>query len=82
LVLYTKNSRKAWGDFMLDKAISHDLQEETIEAKARWFQSLSLQDRMDLLCFFTDMILSNNPKIVDQKDAQPIAGRVRVLSKT
>lgn len=67
---------------MVDKAISHDREEETIEAKARWFQSLSLSERMELLCFFTDLILKNNPKIMEQKDAQPIAGRVRVLSKT
>ena len=66
----------------MDKAISHDRQEETLEAKARWFQSLSLSERMDLLCFFTDLILSNNPEIVEQKDAQPIPGRVRVLTKT
>ena len=67
---------------MMMKAISHDRQEETSEAKARWFQSLSLSERMDLLCSFTDLILSNNPEIVEQKDAQPVAGRVRVLSKT
>ncbi len=61
--------------------ISHDLAEETPEAKARWFQSLSLQERMDLLCFFTDLVLENNPLIVERKDAEPIAGRIRVLSK-
>ena len=65
----------------MSEAVSHDRQEETLEAKARWFQSLSLSERMDLLCFFTDLILTNNPQIVEQKDAQPIAGRVRVLSK-
>ena len=62
------------------KTISHDWQEETPEAKARWFQSLSLTERMDLLCCFTDLILSHNPKIAEQKDAQPIEGRVRVLT--
>lgn len=67
---------------MADKTISHNFQEETMEAKARWFQSLSLQERMDMLCFFTDLILSNNPKIAEQKDAKPVAGRVIVLSKT
>ena len=61
--------------------VSHDRQEETLEAKARWFQSLSLSERMDLLCFYTDLILSNNPKIVEQKDAQPVKGRVLVVSK-
>ncbi len=61
--------------------ISHELAEETLEAKARWFQSLTLSERMDLLCFFTDLVLENNPLIVERKDAKPIAGRVRVLSK-
>ena len=61
--------------------ISHDLAEEAPEAKVRWFQSLSRSERMDLLCFFTDLILENNPSIVERKDAEPIVGRVRVLSK-
>ena len=61
--------------------ISHELAEETPEAKARWFQSLSLSERMDLLCSFTDLVLENNPLIVERKDAEPVAGRVRVLSK-
>lgn len=61
--------------------ISHDRQEETPEAKARWFQSLSFAERMDILCLFTDMILSVNPRIVE-KDVKPIAGRVLVLSET
>jgi hypothetical protein len=61
--------------------ISHKLAEETPEAKADWFQSLSLSERMDLLCLFTDLILENNPLIVERKDAKPIAGRFLVLSK-
>ncbi|MBM4048044.1 MAG: hypothetical protein FJ279_23325 [Planctomycetes bacterium] len=65
----------------MNPTISHDRQEETIEAKARWFQSLSLAERMEVFCAYTDLILSVNPRIVEQKDAQPIAGRVRVLSK-
>ena len=60
--------------------VSHDLEEETPEAKARWFQSLSLSERMDMLCFFTDLVLENNPRIVERKDAEPVTGRVRVLS--
>ena len=63
------------------EAVSHDLKEETPEAKARWFQSLSLTERMEMLCQFTDLVLENNPMIVERKDDQPAAGRVRVLSK-
>ncbi len=56
---------------------------ETLEAKARWFRSLSLEERMELLCEFTDMILGLNPDIVEQKDyAQPASGRVLVLRQT
>lgn len=64
----------------MDKTISHDRREETPEAKARWFQSLSLSERMDLLCYYTDLILTSKPKIVEQKKAQSTSGRVRVLS--
>jgi len=66
---------------MIGKTISHDRREETPEAKARWFQSLPLSERMDLLCFFTDLILSSNPQIVEQKRAKPIADRIRVLTE-
>jgi hypothetical protein len=65
---------------MMNSGISHDRQEETAEAKARWFQSLPLSERMELLCAFTDLILAVNPRIVEQRDAQPRTGRVRVLS--
>jgi len=65
----------------MKRSISHDRKEETIEAKARWFQSLSLEERMDLLCQYTDLILSVNPEIVEQKDAQPVEGRVLVLTE-
>ena len=62
--------------------ISHDRADESIEAKARWFQSLSLEERMDMLCWFTDMILEVNPRIVEQKNAEPVAGRVLALEQT
>lgn len=63
----------------MDASISHNRDEETPEAKARWFQSLSLEERMDYLCALTDLILENNPDIVKQKDAQSSPGRVRVV---
>ncbi len=65
----------------MNKILSHDRKEETPEGKARWFQSLSLKERADLLCQFTDMILFINPNIGEKKDAQPVAGRVLVLSQ-
>jgi len=66
----------------MKRSVSHNREEETIEAKARWFQSLSLDERIELLCQYTDMILAVNPRIVEQKDAQSVRGRVRVLSES
>ena len=61
--------------------ISHDISEETIESKAKWFQSLSLTKRMDILCFYTDLAISINPKLQELKIAKQITGRIQVLSK-
>ena len=47
--------------------VSHNRDEETMEAKARWFQSLTLAERMDMLCAFTDLALSVNPTLQEHK---------------
>ena len=60
--------------------VSHDREEETPEAKARWFQSLTVIERMDLLCDFTDLALSVNPHLADQKNAQQTRQRIQLLS--
>ena len=60
--------------------ISHSREEETIEAKVAWYQSLTLSERMDVFCEFTDLALELNPTLPDTKDAQQTQGRVRVLS--
>lgn len=65
-----------------DGSISHDRNEETPEAKVRWFRSLSMQERMEMLCAFTDLSLSITPSLQEQKHAQPIAGRIQIISKT
>jgi hypothetical protein len=65
------------------KSISHDRADETPEAKARWFQSLSLEERMNVLCSLVDLALQNNPELAERKtNAQSTQGRVRVLSAT
>lgn len=67
---------------MLNPTISHTRQAESPEAKARWFQSLTLAERMELLCSFTDLVLENNPTIMEQRDAQPTSKRIRIISTT
>jgi len=63
----------------MSRTISHNRADETIEAKTRWFRSLPLSERMEMLCEFTDLALTANPRLMEQKDAEPIEGRVRVL---
>ena len=67
--------------FAMNQSISHDRTEESIEAKARWFQSLPLEERMELLCAFTDLALTLNPDLPNQKDAPPTDRRVQIITK-
>ncbi len=66
----------------MNTTVTHDRAEESIEAKALWFRSLTLTERMDMLCAFTELLLMTNPKIVEQKDVEPIEGRILVLTAT
>lgn len=63
------------------ESVSHSFADESIEAKTQWFQSLSLEERMNLLVTFTNLILQNNPGIAEKKHARPASDRIRVLSK-
>jgi hypothetical protein len=65
---------------LMTERISHDRNDESLEAKAQWFQSLSLAERMELLCEFTELVLENNPQVTEVGRAQSSAGRVCVLS--
>jgi len=61
--------------------VSHDREEETLAAKTRWFQSLSVEERMRWLCDFTDFALEMNPNLPRLKRAQSITGRIQILTK-
>jgi hypothetical protein len=63
-------------------SVSHDRAEETPEAKARWFRSLSMAERMQVLCDLTDLALSVNPDLMEKKRAEPSPGRIQVISAT
>jgi hypothetical protein len=65
---------------MIKGTVSHSWEAETPEAKARWSQSLTLEERMDLLCDFTDLALSMNPDIIKRKDAEQRAKGIRIIS--
>ena len=61
--------------------VCHDRAEESLAAKARWFQSLPLSERMELLCSFTNLALENNPRLAEKKNARPTSDRICILSK-
>jgi hypothetical protein len=65
----------------MNKYISHNRDDESIEAKVRWFRSLSIEDRMELLCCYTDLALELNPELMDKKDDQSFGRRIQILSK-
>jgi hypothetical protein len=65
----------------LKKILSHDMLEETPEAKALWFQSLSIQERMEMLDAFTDLILELRPEVAERKHAQPFKGSILIVSE-
>ena len=48
----------------MNLSVSHDIRDESLPAKAKWFQSLSLEERMDVFVAFTNLMLENNPEIV------------------
>jgi hypothetical protein len=62
--------------------VSHDPAEERPEAKAAWFRSLSMEERMELLCEITNLALEINPSIQDKRDDGPPSGSVQTLSRT
>ena len=66
----------------MKKKISHSRSDETIEAKARWYRSLPLSERMEILCSFTDLALEINPNLPDVKDAEQVKRGIRIVSKT
>ena len=61
--------------------ISHDRSEETPEAKARWFRSLSVEERMRIFCEYYDLAMAMNPHIAEKKHATPPQGRICILRK-
>jgi len=62
--------------------ILHSWNDESIEAKTRWFQSLSMEERLQVWGEFMDMILSINPNVARQNiHVDSTAKRIRIISK-
>lgn len=66
----------------MDKGVSHNRNEESIEAKVRWFKSLPVSERMEIFCAFTDLALTINPDLPNKKDAQQTKRNIQIISAT
>jgi hypothetical protein len=66
----------------MKQAVLHDRQQETIEAKTRWFRSLSMTERMEVFCSFTDLILSVNDDLKKKNNAQPNVEQTNINDDT
>jgi len=73
--LYYLGMRKNFG-------ISHDWNDETPEAKARWFASLTMAERMQIFCDITDMALFVNPSLMEKDHVESPTRRIQVISAT
>jgi len=65
----------------MNQSVSHSFADESMEAKAKWFKSLSIDERMKVFVAFTRLILSVNPEIAKKKHARPASDRIRVPSE-
>lgn len=65
-----------------DFGISHSWSDETLEAKTRWFASLSMAERMQIFSDLTDMALSINPSLMEKDHVEPVTGRIQIFSAT
>ncbi len=63
-------------------SISNDRADESWEAKALWFRSLSFEARMAIFNDVTELILSQQPDAIRNKPhAEPAPGRIQVLAE-
>ena len=66
----------------MKKKVTYDFNEESIEAKVRWFRNLTMKERIQNLCDFTELALSINPKVGEKKIDKSFTGRIQILSRT
>ena len=62
------------------RSLSHRREDETLQAKARWLKSLTVDERMQLLNEWTNFIMEVNPDIAARKSLPTWTERVQVLS--
>ena len=64
---------------MDDAPIAHGFEHESIEAKADWFQTLTIEVRLGQLAAFYRLAVALNPKLREGSDARPAHASVCVV---
>jgi hypothetical protein len=60
--------------------VSHDREDESLEAKALWFQGLTVEERLELFDEVTGLALELNHELANGTDAETPSERLRVLT--
>jgi hypothetical protein len=62
--------------------LSHEFIDESLNDKARWFASLTVEERIAWLNEWTEIVLQNNPDVLEKfSDDSAYKGPVYVLRK-
>ena len=61
------------------KSISHDRADESMAAKARWFQTLSIEERLEFMCELIDLALEVRPQLAEPADATRAEESLRIV---
>jgi hypothetical protein len=73
-------SKTEYNPTKMEFGIAYGWEEESYEAKVRWWQSLTVGERMQRFAEIGDIVMALNPGLVqNKKHAEPIPGRVVVL---
>jgi len=65
----------------MEGEVSHLWSEESLEAKARWFASLTVEQRVEVFCEMVDFLVELNPSLLRGHDDFPAGWSVRVLEQ-
>jgi len=64
----------------MDARVFRGFEHETLEAKARWFRSLNVEERLSQMSAYYDLAVALNPKLREGTDDHRPGAVVRVLS--
>lgn len=65
----------------MEPKVSHLWSDESLEAKARWFGTLSDSERIEVFCEFIELLLELNPNLAEASHAEPTGRSVQIIER-